>query len=198
MESDAAAAAQQLNEWFHSILHFTGESLFSIAPEGPHREAVVLDVLKRNARILSEAELDSQGRLYSPLCFFLAAACRKLRTSVSVGHWRAALDNVIGLQQQIVSARAASEMVGLEIGSPAVLFKQELGEAINQAALAGGPSYLNKDDRQVALGLAINWGMRLLLAYAVECCRSMTGSHRKDLAWIANLVGSLLTSSTPA
>jgi hypothetical protein len=87
-------------------------------------------------------------------------------------------------------------MVGLEIGSPAVLFKQELGEAINQAALAGGVSYLNKEDRQIALGLAINWGMRLLLAYALECCRSITSSNRKDLAWIANLVGSLLTSST--
>ena len=196
MENHPEAVAEQLRDWFRSILHFTGESLFSIVPEGPHRDAVVLDVLKRNARILSEAELDSKGKLYSPLCFFMAAACRKLGTSLGVGHWRAALDNVVHLQHRIVSARAESEMVGLEIGSPAVLFKQELGEAINQAALAGGVSYLNKEDRQIALGLAINWGMRLLLAYALECCRSITSSNRKDLAWIANLVGSLLTSST--
>src|ERR1035438_1230953 len=186
MQSDLAAVAEQLNDWFRSIVYLTGESRFGIVPEGPHRDAVVLDVLKRNARILSEAELDSKGKLYSPLCFFMAAACRKLGTSLGVGHWRAALDNVVHLQHRIVSARAESEMVGLEIGSPAVLFKQELGEAINQAALAGGVSYLNKEDRQIALGLAINWGMRLLLAYALECCRAITSSNRKDLAWIAN------------
>jgi len=194
MENHPEAVGGQLSDWFRSILDFTAESLFSIAPEGPHRDAVVLDVLKRNARILSEAELDSKGKLYSPLCFFMAAACRKLGTSLGVGHWRAALDNVVHLQDQIVSARSESEMVGLEIGSPAVLFKQELGEAISQAALAGGVSYLNKEDRQIALGLAIHWGMRLLLAYALECCRSVTSSNRKDLGWIANLGGSLLKS----
>ena len=191
MQGDLAAAAEQLNDWFRSIVHSTGESRFGIVPEGPHRDAV-LDVLKSSARILSQAELDSTGALYSPLCFFLAAACRKLGTSLGAGHWRAALDNVVHLQHQIVNARAESEMVGLEVGSPAVLFKQELGEAINQAALAGGVSYLNKEDCQVALGLAINWGMRLLLAYALEC-PSMTRSNRKDLAWIADLVGSLLS-----
>src|ERR1035438_8956975 len=78
---------------------------------------------------------------------------------------------------------------------PSRALKQELREAINQAALAGGVSYLSKEDRQIALGLAINWGMRLLLAYALEC-PSMTRSNRKDLPWIADLAGSLLTSST--
>ena len=68
-----------------------------------------------------------------------------------------------------MSVRAESATVGLEIGSPALLFKQEFDEAINQASVAGGVSYLNKEDRQVALALAINWGMRLLLAYALEC-----------------------------
>jgi hypothetical protein len=195
MDSHREAVAEQLNDWFLSILHFTGESLFSIAPEGPHRDAVVLDVLKRNARILVEAELDSKGELYSPLCFFLAAACRKLSATLRVGHWRAALDNVVQLQDQMAGARAESEMVGLEVGSPALLFKQELSEAIHQAALAGGVSYLNKEDRQIALGLAVNWGMRLLIAYALECERSIPTSNRKDLAWIASLVGSVPASS---
>src|ERR1035441_4027266 len=119
MENHPEAVAEQLSDWFRSILHFTGESLFSIVPEGPHRDAGALDHLQW------EAELDSKGKLYSPLCFFMAAACRKLGTSLGVGHWRAALDNVVHLQHRIVSARAESEMVGLEFGSPAVLFKQE-------------------------------------------------------------------------
>jgi len=176
--------AEQLQDWFLSILRLTEESLFGIVPEGPHRDAVVLDVLKRNARILSQGELDSEGKLYSPLCFFLAAACRTLGTPLAVGHWRAALHTVVHLQKRMVSARAESATVGLEIGSPAVLFKQDLDEAINQAAVAGGVSYLGKEDRQVALGLAVNWGMRLLLAYALERIGSTNGSNRRDLAWI--------------
>ena len=196
MENDPNTVAEQLHNWFRGILRLTDEHLFGIVPEGPHRDAVVLDVLKRNARILSEHELDSEGKLYSPLCFFLAAACRKLGTSLGVGHWRAALDNVVHLQQHTLSARAESATLGLEIGSPAVLFKQQFDEAINQAALAGGVCYLDKENREVALGLAINWGMRLLIAYALECRPSMTGSNRKDLAWVANLVRPLPTASS--
>jgi hypothetical protein len=196
VESDRKAIAAQLDEWFHSILRLTDESLFSIVPEGPHRDAVVLDVLKRNARILSQSELDSGGKLYSQLCFFLAAACRRLGVSLGVGHWRAALDNVVDLQQRMVNARAESELVGLEFGSPAVRFKQEFDEAIYQAAITGGVSYLTKESRQVALGLAINWGMRFLLAYALECVRSTNGSTRQDLSWVANLVEPLLTASS--
>jgi hypothetical protein len=196
MGSDTKSVAEQLHDWFCSISRLTDESLFSIVPEGPHRHAVVLDVLKRNARILSQRELDSEGKLYSPICFFLAAACRKLGTPLGVGHWRAALDNVVHLQERLMSARAKSAMIGLEIGSPAVFFKQEFDEAISQASVAGGVSYLNKEDRQVALALAINWGMRLLLAYALECSRSINSSDRKDLAWVASLVGPLLTASS--
>ena len=69
--TDPRSAAVQLHGWFESILRLTEESLFSIAPEGPHRDAVVLDTLKRNARmILSQADLDNEGKLYGPLCFF--------------------------------------------------------------------------------------------------------------------------------
>jgi len=191
---DPQPIALQLHEWFASISRLTGESLFSIAPEGPHRDAVVLDTLKRNARILSQAELDKEGKLYGPLCFFLAAACRKLRTSLGMGHWRAAMANVIDLQHRLVSISAESNAVGLDIGSPAMLFKREFDEAIHQSGVVGGASYLGKEDREVALGLATNWGMRLLIAYALECSRSTT-SNRKDLAWVGSVVKPLLAAS---
>lgn len=195
MESDTKPVAEQLHDWFSNILRLTDESLFSIVPEGPHRNAVVLDVLKRNARTLLQNELDAEGKLYSPLCFFMAAACRKLGTALAVGHWRAAVDNVIHLQERLVSAGPEFAKNGLEIGSPAVFFKREFDEAISQAAVAGGVSYLNKEDREVALGLAINWGMRLLLAYALPYTRSVNGSNRKDLAWVASLVRPLVAAS---
>ncbi len=193
--SDPKGVAVQLHDWFGSILRLTEGSLFSVAPQGPHREAVVLDTLRRNARVLSQAELDDEGKLYSPLCFFLAAACRKLGTSLAAGHWRAAVNNVIDLQNRLVSTRGESDTVGLDIGTPAVLFKQEFDEAIRQSGLADLASYLEKEDREVALGLAINWGMRLLIAYALKCSRS-NGSDRKDLAWVASIVRPLLTTAS--
>ena len=196
MENDLNGVARQLHDWFGNILHLTDASVFSIAPEGPHRDAVVLDVLKRNARILLESELDTGGKLYSPLGFFMAAACRKLGTALGIGHWKAAVDNVVQLQRKVADTREKSELVGLEIGSPAALFKQDLDESINQAGLAGPVSYLDKASRQIAIGLSINWGMRFLLAYAVECSRPVTDPNRKDLAWLAKLLRPLLVAST--
>jgi len=192
--TDPQYVAVLLHDWFESILHLTEESLFSFVPEGPHRDAVVLDTLKGNARILSQAELDNEGKLYGPLCFFLAAACRRLRTSLTVGHWRAAMNNVIDLEHRLVNIRDESNAVGLEIGSPAVVFKREFDEAIHQSGLASSVSYLGKEDREVALALAINWGMRFLIAYALECSRSKS-SDRKDLAWVGSVVKPLLAVS---
>jgi hypothetical protein len=84
---------------------------------------------------------------------------------------------VIDLQNRLANTRSESYAVGLDIGSPAVVFKREFDEAIDQSGLARSVSYLVKEDREVALGLAINWGMRLLIAYALECSRSK-GSDR--------------------
>ena len=194
--TDPQSVAGQLHDWFESILRLTEESLFGVAPEGPHRDAVVLDTLKRNAPILSQAELDNEGKLYGHLCFFLAAACRRLRTSLAAGHWRAAMNNVIDLQNRLVSSRNESYAVGLDIGTPAVVFKREFDEVIHQSGLAGSASYLGKEDREVALALAVNWGMRLLIAYALECSRSKD-SNRKDLAWVGSVVKPLLSASVP-
>jgi hypothetical protein len=35
--------AAELTEWFDSVFDLTQKSLFGIAPEGPHRDAVVVD-----------------------------------------------------------------------------------------------------------------------------------------------------------
>jgi hypothetical protein len=200
MKLDSNNVAQELNEWFQSVLRLVEDSLFNIAPEGPHRDAVVLDSLRRNARIVQEARLEpvagelnvvsngKMGNLYSPLCFFLAAGCRQLRTSLGVGHWRAALDNVHHLQQQIAKARSYSADIGLDIGTPATVFKAEFDEAIRQAGLINISTILNKENRQIALALAINWGMRLLLAYAAEAPLPSQPSGRKDLAWLTALI----------
>jgi hypothetical protein len=104
---------------------------------------------------------------------------------LAVGHWRAALDNLYDLRQQLATYRPQSAAFGLDLGNPATLFKEEVGEAIRQAGLVDDSSFLSKNDRQVAIGLAINWGMRLLLAYALETRPPDRPSGVKDLTWLA-------------
>jgi hypothetical protein len=188
--------AEQLHTWFDEILRLADESIFSIAPEGAHREAVLLDVLKMNARILSESTLDQDGKLYSRLCMFLAAAVRKLRIPLGRGHWQAALDNVVQLRRRVISASEESAILGVEIGGPALLFKQQFDQAVEQTGLGGRPSYLTKENRDIALALAVNWGIRLLLAYALEAVPAETRSNRKDLHWVATILRPLVNASS--
>jgi len=190
MNFDLNAVANELSEWFQSVQRLTDAGLFSIVPEGPHRDAVVLDALRRNARIVYGAELNADGKLYSPLCFFLAAACRHLRASLGVGHWRAALHNVRDLRQRLAHSRSESASIGLDLGTPATLFKAEFDEAIRQAGFVDDASFLSKEDRQIAIGLAINWGIRLLLAYALETPRPDQPSEKKDLTWLGERLDS--------
>jgi hypothetical protein len=200
MDANSSDAAQKLYEWFQNVARVVDDTLFSIAPEGPHRDAVVLDSLRRNARIVYSAKLQPHtaglratldgetSNLYSPLCFFLVASCRRLHAILGVGHWRTALNNARVLRHQLAKVRSESLQVGLDIGTPATLFKAALDEAIRQAGLTGVPSVFNKENEQIALGLAINWGMRLLLAYAPEAAQPAQPSGRRDLAWLADLV----------
>ena len=191
-----SASAAELSDWFHSIQNLASDSMFGIVPKGPHRQAIILDTLRRNARTLAQSPVDNTGNLYSPLCFFLAGACLNLGVTLGTPHWQSALDNVVELEQRTASHRARSASVGLESTSPAEFFKQEFDEAVRQAALlTNGPTYLDREDRQIGLGLAVNWTLRLLLAYALECAPPEPSSDVKDLAWLASIVRSKTASS---
>ena len=180
MEPQFDHVAAELTEWFDSVFDLTQKSLFGIAPEGPHRDAVVVDSMIRNARIVYRAELDKEDKLYSPLCFFLVASCRYLGARLGTGHWRAALENLCQSQQL-----PGLEAFGLPLGAPAYRFKAELDAAIEQAGFIDRTSLLNKEDRKVAVGLGINWAMRLLLACAADHPNPVESPGHKDFSWLA-------------
>jgi hypothetical protein len=175
--------AGELAEWFDSVSELTQRSLFGIAPEGPHRDVVVVDSMIRNARAIYRAELGKAGEIYSPLCFFLTAACRHLGVRLSAGHWRAAVKNVCEAQQL-----PGLETFGLALGTPAYRFKAEFDAAIEQAGLVDRTSLLNKEDRKVAIGLGVNWAMRLLLACALDYANPIESAGHRDFAWLATRV----------
>jgi len=177
------AAAEKMHGWFEEVLRLADQGLFGIVPEGPHRGAVILNVLTQNARVILDSEMDKEGTLYQPLSLFLAAGCRKLKVPLGVRHWKAAVENVLRLSEQMAAPEASTE-VALDLGNPAAIFFGELRESIRQAGLAGTRGY---QDREIALGLAINWGMRFLLAYALACPLPRA-SGRKGLGWIRSLL----------
>jgi hypothetical protein len=77
--------------------------------------------------------------------------------------------------------------VGLEIANPVRLLKEQMDEALLNAGLAGVPTFLDVEGRWIALGLAINWGIRLLCAYALES-DVPADPTRHDLGWIRELL----------
>lgn len=178
-------AARELNGWFASVLR-SFDPVFEMSATSAHRQAVVQAVLTRNAKVIVDSELDAEGRLYPAVCKTLAAACRKLRIETNVGHWKAALKNVLGTLDQLAQG---DESLGLALGSPAAVFKSLFDEALINAGVTDRPTILVEENRRKSLGLAINWGVRFLLAYAIELPPTK-GEPRdaKDVWWIRSLV----------
>ena len=83
-------------------------------------------------------------------------------------------------------------VLGLRIEAPATLFKLEYNEAIRQSGLLDGATFLSKEDRQVAIGLAVNWALRLLIAYALDFTCQPSSPLEKNLCWLAERVRSAI------
>jgi hypothetical protein len=190
----AAGPAHHLNEWFGCVVRVVDDAILA-GEEGAHRNAAVLNVLTRHARRIREAEVDAEGALYTPLCLVLVAACRQLGLTLGPRHWEAAVAGVVSLSRQVAASRNGSARIGLELGTPANILKEQLDEALLHAGVAGVPTFLDREGRGIALGLAIHWAMRFLCAYAMECPGLRADPVRRDLAWIATLLRPLLDSS---
>ena len=69
--------AIELSRWFETILALCDRGLF-VGGDDAHRQAALLGTLTRNARQLAREEIDTEGKIYSPLLLTLAAICRLL------------------------------------------------------------------------------------------------------------------------
>lgn len=176
-------AAAELRTWFVSVADLSSKAF------GWHRDrhgdAAVLHVLRRQAERLRSSPLADDGASYTTLCLFLAAACRALNLGLETPHWIAALRNV---REQ--RGLELDNELGVSLGSPAERFKILLDDAIDAAGLGARVTALDEKNQKLALGLAVNWGVRALLAYAAETRlqRARGSRARHDLAWIRSLV----------
>jgi hypothetical protein len=183
------AAAAGLTGWFADIVRLWSSACFDWSTSPEHRDAAILETLCRNAKVILDAPIDSKGDLYKPLTIALTAACRRHGVVPSERHWLAALRNVQELRRRVASADA--EQFALPIGTPASIFKDLFCEALVHAGVTDRPTILVEDNRRASLGLAINWGLRFLLAYAAEMRPPRSHGRARevhDLRWVHSLI----------
>ena len=181
------AVAAQLADWFTDIARLWSTLYFDWSTSPVHQDAAVLEVLSRNAKIILAAPQDSHGRLYKPLTLALAAACRRHGVTPTARHWLAAVQNVLAVRSLAASAQA--RQFALPVGTPASIFKDLFAEALIHAGVTDRPTVLVEENRRTSLGLAVNWGLRFLVAYALEipATRSRARGPR-DLRWVRSLI----------
>ena len=177
------SAGAAMSAWFVSVADLSAKAFGWNRDR--HGDAAALHVLRRQAARLRSARLAEDGTSYTTLYLFLASGCRALNLRLETRHWVAALRNVS--EQR---GLALDNKLGVVVGTPAERFKLLLDDAIDVAGLGVQMTTLDERNQKVALGLALNWGVRTLLAYAAEASRRRArGSRdRHDLAWIRSLV----------
>jgi hypothetical protein len=188
-EDRLQVAAEELASWFADIVNLWSSACFDWSTSPEHRDAAILETLSRNAKIILDAPVDSEGELYKPLTLVLAAACRRHGVLPTARHWVAALRSVRDVRDRLASADA--ERFALGLGTPASVFKDLFGEALVNAGVTDRPTILVEENRRTSLGLAVNWGLRFLVAYATEIRPGPSrGRSRdvRDLSWVHSLV----------
>lgn len=180
-----------MTEWFRDLLRLCDQVFFGISTNKRHRQAAILNVLAHNAKILVASEMDKHGELFMPLCLTLAAACRRLDVEPHAGQWRSAVENVLQLELRLRAAAPSLPSLGFSPITSAAIFKQHLDEALVNAGVTDRPTILDQHNRRLSMGLAANWGMRFLLAYALETSGDPAGrpADARDLSWIRALLG---------
>jgi hypothetical protein len=184
--------AIELSRWFETILALCDRGLF-VGGDDAHRQAAVLGTLTQNARQLAREEIDAEGKLYPPLLLTLAAICRRLQLTPGPKEWLAAIRNVRDLRPQLQEVSEAAPW--LLSGRAVEVFKRHMDEALVQAGVTDRATILASENRRLALGLALNWGMRTLIAYALEQAMGAP-SEKQDLAWLRGLLADLSSPST--
>ncbi len=180
MNPTHTATAAELEEWFEEVLRFCEGTLLAASDTSEHRAIIAHLMLTRSAKELVHADLDREGSLYKPTCLVLATAARELGLALRRQNWKAALGNVFRLREQLEKMTSAP----FRVDSSANLLKEVLDESLVNAGVTDRPTILVEENRRLALALAVNWAMRFLIAYALECTPTEKNPKAKDLAWL--------------
>ncbi|NOY94245.1 MAG: hypothetical protein GXP55_23965 [Deltaproteobacteria bacterium] len=159
--ASAERTAQALDSWFTSLRQTLDGTVFSVAADERRRRAAALGVVTRHVFELEEAAGQPAIQVRET-AWVLAGATRWLAMMPGLSQWRAAVRNVVSLDARLDAMPKDSPWVE----DVAAIFRSHMLETLRQAGVARVPTILNAQNRRVALGLSVNWGMRYLVAGA--------------------------------
>ena len=178
--------AYDLQTWFQSIQKLSRDTIFAISRGKEYHDATILGVITENARKVCESKEDGFN-LYTPVCLLLVSLSERMNITVVAKHWKAAIENVFSLTRELKQSALANE-TGIFLGTSTSIFKSQMREALQNAGLLGYPTNLTEENRKSATCLALNWGIRYLIAYAFEelVKSKLQKTKAQDLFWIGN------------
>lgn len=159
------ATASRLASWFAQVLDVLARTIGATSADERHRTAAIQSVLTRNARIAVASRPNLGAVLIRPTVLVLASASQLLRLRPGEREWLGALNNVASLETEMKALFEQHPNAEPLLGGPVGVFKAQFDEALVQAGVTNQPTILARDNRQLALGLAVNWGMRFLVAH---------------------------------
>ena len=154
------AGALNLDAWFRRGFKAFIEAFSAIS----NHPGVFGAVLTRNASAFAVSGLDGRGDIFVPTLLTLSAACEVLHVLPDPQSWSDAFEEVVQSESHAI---APTRFVYVKSGA-AVAFKTSFTQALLNAGVAGVPSTLDEEGKTLALRIAINSGMRFLIAYARE------------------------------
>lgn len=158
---DPDRAAPKVTGWFAGLRDLFDRTEYAVGSDEPHRKAAALTSVSRHVASFEAA--DGAGARIRAAAAVLAGATRALGLDApDRAQWLAAARNVKSLDAQL-HALDRSPWVGEDA---AAIFREHFVEALRQAGVARVPTILDAVNRRTALGLAVNWGMRYLVAAA--------------------------------
>jgi len=161
---DPNRAATQLTEWFAGLREQLDRTVFAVGSDEAHRKAAALTSVSRHVASF-EAASGEPGPEIREAAWVLAGATRALGLAApNRAQWLAAAQNVASLDAQVHSLDVSPWIAQ----DAAAIFRDHFVEALRQAGVARVPTILDATNRRTALGLAVNWGMRYLIAVAAS------------------------------
>ena len=158
--------ARSLRDWFRDVLVAYDKFYSSMATDPKHRKIILWSAIARTATSLASLEAQERRQVFSKACLALGTTCLYLEYRPDAGNWLAAIENVLSLGPSLAEAKTV--VPGLDFSSPVEVFKDQVDTAFaNAGVVAGKPTGLDTANREIALNLAGNWALKLLVSLAL-------------------------------
>lgn len=155
--------ALEWNDWFRALRQ---EARSALDAREWHDVLVELTArLPKDSEPLRPEDTDLTARICAAACESLTVADPAFAVIPEEKHWKAAIGSCEHADASWSEVSRDASQFGLDFGSPEAQWRLQFEEALCVAGYRGrAPSFVRPEDQRIALGLVVNWGLRLLVA----------------------------------